>query len=281
MSNKKAYELVVTTQGPTYPPSEIMDKDGNFVVIGLLNLKDENGVLNQKWGSAIVCRDSAVPKFGENLPYNIVEMIDINALKSSQDRVLYTLPIPLPCNNYPLIFAPEQNPNANALIKSSYPLHAVPIPDMRANDGLKVTCPILLSQWIKAKGLLEVATSYDNKSANFDFRFFNLIPNSMYTVMALREHDLDPLNTSRPGPLGIPSVFITDNIGSGSYFANMPNPFAQEKTPDRNRIINVVVLFMSTQMSYGGAIGHHGLGGDIHAQLKLPGSSFWEFNTVN
>jgi hypothetical protein len=45
-------------------------------------------------------------------------------------------------------------------------------------------------------------------------------------------------------------------------------------------VINVVVLWMSYQRSYGGAIGHFGLGGDIHAQLKLRGPSFGEFTTV-
>ena len=47
----------------------------------------------------------------------------------------------------------------------------------------------------------------------------------------------------------------------------MPNPFFS--ATGANRIINVVVLWMSQQMSHGGAIGYYGLGGDIHAQLKL------------
>ena len=32
--------LSITTQGPTYPPSEIMDEDENFIVIGKIN--DQN-----------------------------------------------------------------------------------------------------------------------------------------------------------------------------------------------------------------------------------------------
>ena len=50
--------------------------------------------------------------------------------------------------------------------------------------------------------------------------------------------------------------------------------------PDGNRIVNVVVLWMSRQTSHGGAIGIYGLGGDIHAQLKLRGASFHEFETA-
>lgn len=279
MAQCKTYNLSVTTQGPTYPPSEIMDKNGDFVTIGLLNLKSADGNLLQKWGGAVVSKKSPLPKFGKNIPYDIIKFFDENNLRQEDDCVLYTLPTPLPCNNYPKIFAPEQKPDADKLIQPSYPLHDVPIPDMRSNDGLKVDQPITLGQWIKARGELKVTISANNKYAKFEFCFANLVPHSMYTIMALREHDLDPVATTRPGPLGIPSAFITDKDGNGMYYAEMPDPFASTNDPKRNRIVNVVLLFMSKQMSYGGAIGHHGLGGDIHAQLKLKSSSFWEFNT--
>jgi hypothetical protein len=276
----KIYDLSVTTQGPTYPPSEIMNSTGDFVVVGLLNLKSPEEKFYQTWGGAIVGNMSKVPAFGENVPYDVIKFFDICDLKQEDDCSLYTLPIPLPCNNYPKIFAPEQKPYADKLVQPSYPLHDVPIPDMRDYDGLKVGQPIILSQWIKARGQLQVTLASNKKSAKFEFCFWNLVPNSMYTVMALREHDLDPIATTRPGPLGIPNVFITDKLGNGTYYADMPNPFAVTDDPKRNRITNVVLLFMSKQMSYGGAIGHHGLGGDIHAHMKLKSSSFWEFTTL-
>lgn len=276
----KIYKLAVTTQGPTYPPSEIMNKEGDFVVIGLLNLQNQEGKLTQKWDAAIVGKDSEVPEFGKNLPYKIKKMLNVDNLPAEQDEVLYTLPTPLPCNNYPGTFAPEQKPEANKIMQPSYPLHEAPVPDMEERDGLKITKPILLSNWVKANGVLRIDIAEDKKSAMFIFNFDGLIPNALYTVMALRERDLNPENRSRPGPLGIPNVFITDESGSGHYWAKMPNPFPTDNSPDRNRIINVVLLFMSRHMSYGGAIGHHGLGGDIHAQLKLQESSFWEFETI-
>ena len=37
---------------------------------------------------------------------------------------------------------------------------------------------------------------------------------------------------------------------------------------------------MSSRQSYGGAIGLYGLGGDIHAHLKLKVRSFDEFTTT-
>jgi hypothetical protein len=277
---KKEYELSLTTQGPTYPPSEVMDADGNFIVIGRLNLESDEGALCQEWGAAIVGSDSITPKFGENVPYNIIKLLDLNNLCDDANKVLYTLPLPLPCNNYPMIFAPSQTP-AFVNKRESYPLHLAPIPDERKLDGRKLKEPITLAQWVKAKGHLCVEVENGNLEAVFSFRFKSLIPNSLYTVMALRELDLNPISPSRPGPLGIPNVFITDQEGNATYRVTMPNPFEAKAIKGRNRIVNVVVLWMSTQMSYGGAIGHYGLGGDIHAQLKLQVPSFMEFNTSN
>lgn len=277
----KIYELSITTQGPTYPPSEIVDKNGNFIVIGRLNLPGDKGECIQKWGAALVSKLSPAPDFGKNLAYNIIKFLDIGNLSKEEDSVLYTLPIPLPCNNYPMMFAPEQIPSWKGK-RPSFPFHLAHIPDSRPEDGRKLTQPIRLSQWVKAKGSLKVSL-HTEKAALFEFEFTHLIPDSLYTIMALREHDLDPSGPTRPGPLGIPNVFITDSKGKASYKALMPNPFPSTNIAleSRNRIINVVVLWMSTQMSYGGAIGHYGLGGDIHAQLKLPTPSFYEFETMS
>lgn len=258
--------LSITTQGPTYPPSEIMDEDQNFIVIGKVNDQDEAGELHQYWGAAVVSSDFEPPAFGQNEPYPIVRPLDFNN-ETELDRVLYTLPMPLPCNNYPMLFAPEQKPHANEEQFASTPLHEMHIPDFRPCDGRKMTSPITLRDWLKASGELTIDIAEDKTSALFHLSMQGLIPNSLYTVMSLRSHDLRAVNPSRPGPLGIPNVFITDSAGNAEYYANMPNPFSDEE--GTSRIINVVVLWMSQQMSHGGAIGYYGLGGDIHAQLKL------------
>ncbi len=175
-------------------------------------------------------------------------------------------------------FAPEQN--TVTVKRPSRPLHEAFIPDFKEEHGKKINFPILLSAWVKAKGELKVTVLRNQKEAKFEFEFYNLIPDSLYTIMALREHDLNPQRLTRPGPLGVPNVFITNSKGDGNYHATMPNPFPSVSKTS-NRIINVVLLWMSTQMSYGGAIGHYGLGGDIHAQLKLPGRFFDEFKTYS
>ena len=272
--NRRKYELAATTQGPLYPPAEVMDSQGNFVVVGMIAA--EYGV---RWGSAIVSAQSPLPAFGQVTPYNVVHSLEEMPPEAQEEIVLFTLPLPIPLNNYNMTFAPEQRPDANSEQRASVPLHQGQIADYRISDGRRKVAPITLRHWLEAKGELIVSIAQDRKSARFEFEFHHLVPDSLYTVMSLRERDLDPENTSRPGPLGIPNVFITDDTGHASFWAELPNPFPKTGQ-DSNRIINVVVLYMSTQQSYGGAIGLYGLGGDIHAQLKLQSRSFDEFTTL-
>jgi hypothetical protein len=279
---RKWYQLAVTTQGPTYPPSEVMDANGNFIVVGRLNRpgQDGEGVVPE-WGAALVSARSPLPPFGQQYPYTILHELSPETVQEDRNLMLCTLPLPLPCNNYPMTFAPEQRPDAYLEKRPSYPFHKVPIPDVRRQDGVRLQHPVTLGEWMRASGVLEVTVPPDGLSATFSFTFKNMIPDTLYTVMSLREHDLDPAGPSRPGPLGIPNVFITDKEGTAMYHATLPNPFPAVDAPNRNRIVNVVVLWMSYQRNYGGAIGLFGLGGDVHAHLKLKGPSFSEFTTYD
>ncbi|MFU2315519.1 hypothetical protein [Rahnella sp. PCH160] len=267
------YTLAVTTQGPLYPPAEVVDAQGNFVVIG--QISTHAGIA---WGGAIVDKNSPLPPFGQVKPYTIIHHISELTEDQLAEITLYTLPLPLPLNNYPMLFAPEQRPQAAQDKRPARPLHEGYIADCRPADGRRKLPAITLADWVKAQGELVVTLSEDKRSARFDFIFKNLIPDSLYTIMSLRERDLAPKQPSRPGPLGIPNVFITDAQGNATYWAELPNPFPATGN-ERNRVINVVVLFMSCQQSYGGAIGLYGLGGDIHAHLKLTTLSFSELNT--
>jgi hypothetical protein len=272
---KKSYTLDLTTQGPLYPPSEILDDKGNFVVIGKI-CKEVNGEIQINWGAAIIGRNTRLPVFGSLDKYEIIDDLDLENLGEYGERPLYTLPLPLPCNNYKMLFAPHQRPDANEIVRDSLPLHDA-VPDFLVEHSRKYRNIITLNQWIKANGSLTVETCNNGHDANFYFDLKNLIPNSLYTVMAIRKNDLNPLKPTRPGPLGVPNCFVSDETGAGTYSSTMINPFPSN---GGNRIINIVVLYMSSQCSNGGAIGIYGLGGDIHAHLKLQSSSFQEFNTV-
>lgn len=273
LSSQKYY-LAATTQGPLNPPAEVMDEKGNFVVVGMV--PGEDGL---EWRSVIVAADSSLPAFGEMAPYKILHDIEGMSKEELKDVILHTLPLPVPLNNYGMLFAPEQRPQANTETRPSLPLHDGYIADYRSSDGKRQISPVTLADWLRAEGMLEVFLSEDRKRALFKFSFRHLVPDSVYTVMSLREKDLATGNPSRPGPLGIPNVFITDHNGNADYWAELPDPFP---APERNenRVINVVVLYMSSRQSYGGAIGLYGLGGDIHAHLKLKSRSFDEFITL-
>jgi hypothetical protein len=269
------HTLDPTTQGPLYPPSEIMSANGDFIVVG--KLPEESGAM--PWGGAIVSARTRLPPYGQVAPYTIVQRIDLDDLKELSSLVFYTLPLPLPVNNYPMLFAPEQRPSAHFERRPSYPLHQAPVPDARPGDGRRPTDPITLGQWMTARGYLDVTVSADERSARFDFEFEHLVADSLYTVMALRQHDLNPERPTRPGPLGIPNAFVTDSRGRASFWAELPDPFPSPQRSGANRLVNIVVLYMSAQMSYGGAIGLFGLGGDIHAQLKFKEAMFQDLRT--
>lgn len=275
----KICQLDLTTQGPTYPPSEVMDEDGNFIVIGAINMPDETGGCRSRWGRAIVSVKSILPEFGKNLPYDIVEEFNDPLPDHIGRKVLYTLPLPLPCTNYPMLFSPEQYPNATTEVRPSYAFHETPIPDLAPEHGRQLREPVTLADWVRAQGELTVSIVEKGQAARFEFIFRGLLPLSLYTIMSLRKNDLDPQGPTRPGPLGVPNVFVTDRVGFARYDVILPNPFPDAGEAGTNRIMNVVVLWMSYQMSHGGAIGRYGLGGDIHAQLKFNNSVFDEFIT--
>lgn len=281
MTTSRSYQLSMTTQGPLYPPSEVMNADGDFVVVGAVNRPGPDGGVTTAWGGAIVSKDSPVPPFGQNEPYTIVRELSPDLSDpADRDMVLYTLPLPLPCLNYPAVFAPEQVPEPFAVQRPSYAFHEVPIPDLQPEDGPRLTEPVTLGQWAQAAGELTVSTVDDDRAAEFRGTFTGLIPDSIYTVMSVRLRDMDPGGPAHPSPLGVPNVFVTDHKGAGTYNAALPNPFPAPGTPEASqRVVNVIVLWMSHQRNYGGAIGHHGLGGDVHAQLRLAAPAFAEFTT--
>lgn len=277
--DRNTYNLDITTQGPLYPPSEVMDEDGNFVVIGAINRSVGDGI-ETEWGRAIVAADSLVPRFGDRAPYRIIETFGEDLPSHIGGKILHTLPLPLPCSNYPMLFAPEQYPAANGERRQSHAFHETPIPDLEPAHGRRLRTPVRLADWVTASGALSLSLINGGSAARFAFEFERLLPNSLYTLMTLRERDLDPLAPTRPGPLGVPNVFVTDGDGRATYDAILPDPFPELGREGANRVINVVVLWMSYQMSHGGAIGRFGLGGDIHAQLKFRERMFDDFRTV-
>jgi len=93
--------LPIVTQGPTWPPSTIADENGDFVVVGSLLRKDENGnvvrVLRQ---AAMVSKNTTPPldEFGKEdftnqlgAPYKVIRELDLKKGSKDLDIVLHTL----------------------------------------------------------------------------------------------------------------------------------------------------------------------------------------------
>lgn len=89
-------ELPNATQGPPWPPSEIMDKDGHFVVVGFL-IQDKRPVPSQ---AAIVSKDTVPPldvdgresfdsAFGAD--YQVIRHLDLSAESLDRGIELYSV----------------------------------------------------------------------------------------------------------------------------------------------------------------------------------------------
>lgn len=98
-----------STQGPLWPPSEIMDKDGNFVVVGELLRDVGGGVIKLVPGAALVSPET-VPPLNQNgvedfsnvfgAPYKIVRELDLSPGSPDLDIELYTASYGPPEGNF-------------------------------------------------------------------------------------------------------------------------------------------------------------------------------------
>lgn len=158
------YRLAATTQGPLYP---LRRSWTGRVILSWLAWCQDNGL---QWRSVIVSPDSPLPAFGEVAPYNILCDLKKMTQDALKDIILHTLPLPIPMNNYRMIFSPEQRPQANNEIRPGLPLHEGYIADYRSSDGKREIEPVTLAAWLEAEGTFEVTLSEDKKRASSRFR---------------------------------------------------------------------------------------------------------------
>lgn len=98
--HKMSMDLPITTQGPYWPPSAIMNKNGDFVVVGTLLRTDKNGKVYPDYNAAaIVSKDTTPPLDQQGVedfsnpfgaPYSIIRELDISKDSSDLDIELYT-----------------------------------------------------------------------------------------------------------------------------------------------------------------------------------------------
>ena len=98
-SNVKIFNLPNSTQAPLWPPAELVDKDGDFVVVGTLLRKGSDGSVVPATGAALVSVNTTPPlnaagveDFSNPLgaSYDIIRDLDLSPGSSDRNIELYS-----------------------------------------------------------------------------------------------------------------------------------------------------------------------------------------------
>lgn len=96
-------ELPLSTQGPLWPPSELANKNGDFVVIGTLLEENENGGVAIVPGQAIIVSKDTIPPLDSSgredfsnpfaAPYKVKRHLDLSQGSKDLEMELYSLSV--------------------------------------------------------------------------------------------------------------------------------------------------------------------------------------------
>ncbi|WP_416398618.1 hypothetical protein [Allohahella sp. A8] len=150
-------DLPVSTQGPLWPPSEVTNKDGDFILVGNLLKEVQPGMFGMVPNQAVLVSKETVPPLDENgvedpddwfgAPHQVIRPLDLSKGSADLDMVLYATSfgpvegsggspqIPKvgdsPYNlNKDLQVCPDVFPTDTQKVnyfRPSYPLHQVPV----------------------------------------------------------------------------------------------------------------------------------------------------------
>jgi len=99
-NNIKIIKLPNATQAPFWPPAEVVDKDGNFVVVGNVLRRSDNGSVRFETGAALVSANTTPPVDADGVedfsnplgaPYEIIRELDLSPHSSDRDIELFTV----------------------------------------------------------------------------------------------------------------------------------------------------------------------------------------------
>lgn len=335
--------LPIATQGPLWPPSEVVDHDGNFILLGSVLTEVQPGVIQPVPQQAVIVSKETVPALGPDgvedpdnwfaATHKVLRKLDLSRGSRDLKMVLHSLSFgPFEGSgrspriprigestynlNGDLTICPDILPTESQRFNyflPSFPLHQVPVNGFQGdqvaydpNTGSEFdpatatddpACaaqgcpgedvvdvrrrkPITLGDWLKSDGTLKIQLVKPNKkgqytAARFSFSLKSMIPNSIYTVWAVRPREI-PI----PGvfhrrdidPLFSPNVITTDGQGRGSAEWEVTNPFPDPATDTRGfRIFGISVVYHSNLQNWGACPSPYGPGVDVHAV----------FNTLN
>lgn len=333
-------KLINSTQGPLWPPSETVDKDGNFILVGQGLIKTASGIVVPVPNQALLVSKDTVPPLDSNgkedftnplaAPYNVIRELDLSPESPDLNLELYTIsfgPFAGDFGGGQRIPAVGESPyNLNmarpsclevfptmsqkfTYTRPSFPLHMAPIngfqgdqiaynvedgepidPHTSSGPGCGEGCsgentadqrrdtPITLGEWLKAKGKVTIKLTRFNRDINaytaarFNFKFTNLLPNSVYTNWAVRQNAIMPPPEERlPTPLGTSNAFVTDGKGNAAVSVEVQNPFPDPATDEQGlRVMVLAVVFHSDYQNWGSCPAHFGPGVDVHQVFNTP-----------
>ncbi|MEM7050919.1 MAG: hypothetical protein AAF604_14720 [Acidobacteriota bacterium] len=136
--------------------------------------------------------------------------------------------------------------------------------------------PITLGQWLNASGKVTIRLDDFNAeagaytAATFRFNLRNMLPNSIYTVQAVRNRRIPGFDFFPQGdPLAIPNVIVTNEWGRGRGTFKAHNPFPDPATDfTGERITGLVVTWHPDYQNWGACGARFGAGVDLMTQLN-------------
>ncbi len=89
----------VTTQGPLWPPSTLVDENGDFIVVGQILKEISPGVIAPVPGGAALVAKETIPPLTNDIedfsnplaaPYQVIRSLDLSARSRDRDMVLFS-----------------------------------------------------------------------------------------------------------------------------------------------------------------------------------------------
>jgi hypothetical protein len=331
-------DLPVATQGPLWPPSDLTNANGDFLVVGfsLATLGGVPGI--PLFDQAVLVSKDSVPPLDENgdkinnnwflASYDVIRPLNLSPGSPDLDMVLYALSIGPPEDGTTIPRVPavgdsaynlytDQLPCQEVFPSSSqlpvygrqrYALHEVPIwgfqgdgfaldvhtgdpyvPNNHNGPGCGSGCPgeevldyrpqrepITLGDWLAARGTVRISlTDFDRvqggyTAADFNFKFRNLVPSSVYTVLTIRPRRIPGSDFfPQADPLGLPNILISDRAGNAEATLHEIHPFPDPANdPLGHRVIGVIVAYHPDYKNWGACGGLFATGVDIHTHFN-------------
>jgi hypothetical protein len=219
-----------------------------------------------------------IPRSGENrYNLNMARPSCVEVFPVASQRYNFTRP------SYPLHRAPINGFNGDQIaydVDTGLPID----PHLKSGPGCGGGCPgeneadhrrdtpITLGEWLKAKAEVTITLTRFNEqvdaytAARFEFKFKDMLPNSVYTIWAVRLNAMLPHPEERlPTPCGVPNVVTTDDKGNATFSTELMNPFPDPATDQQGmRVMVLAVIYHSDFQNWGSCPAHFGPGVDVH-----------------